>query len=306
MPATTGYVTVTSAGNLPHADATDRTGVPTFDGADAGNHDATYVEIIDNATGQALTDIATGANRIYGRVLAGTATDGNAIEIHFRKVAQGAVLSSSTAYTWEAGQPTVVDLYYPYRERLDLMSETALRTTLINGIVGDAGVAQDISDIRTVLGISDGDTFLEGLTNTTASYVFSLLDGTPSVTEALNALNGQIGNRDYTGSVLTDGQTITASLQALSNAISSSSVTRVIERLSSQITAGTAHTLPGGNTYTLDGTNNGLNLSIYWRGVLKDPGPVVDGNDYAETSTTSFTPYQKINANDHINYYILQ
>lgn len=419
-------VTVSSAGNLPWADAVDRTGVPVFDGADAGDHEATYVDLINPTTGQAVTvdgrstgritavagaslvDAETfvlndGVNaavtfefddnasvvqtatlravvfaggdtaatvaatiiaainaapalninassgggaivellnttagtagnqtitetvvaagfvvvgmsggtadsgfRIYARSLSGAATDGDSFEAHFRKVANGATLSGSAAYTWEKLLPTSVDVYYPFRSRLDLLNENAFRTTLVNGIVGDAGVAQDISDIRSVLGVADGDEFLEGLTNTSNFFVFSTLDVNPSVTEAINSLNTQIGNRDYTGAILTDGQTITASLQALSNSISASNVTRVIERLTAQISAGTAHTLPGGNTYTLDGTNNGVNMYVYVRGLLWDPGPITGDNNYSETSTTSITPYLKINNKDHINYFIVQ
>jgi hypothetical protein len=418
-------VTVSSAGNLPWADAVDRTGVPVFDGADAGDHEATYIELINPSTGQALTvdgravgritavagaalldgevfvlsdgtnpavtfefdsnasvvqsntlraitfaggdsaatvaatiiaavnsapvlniNASTGGGaivellntnpgtagnvtitetvvdagfivvgmsggtadagfRIFARSLGGGAVDGDSYEAHFRKVAQGAALSGSAAYTWEKLLPTSVNVFYGFRERLDLMSENALRRTLVNGIVGDAGVAQDISDIRSLLGVSDGDDFLEGLTNTSNFYVFSGLDQNPSVTEVLNKINQQIGIRDYTGPYLTDGETITASLQALSSAISSASVTRVIERLAAQISAGTAHTLPGGNTYLLDGTNNGVGLWVFWRGLLRDPGPSTSGNDYTETSTTSITAFQKINSGDHINYFIL-
>lgn len=95
--------------------------------------------------------------------------------------------------------------------------------------------------------MNDGDKSLVGhLTNTGNYFPFvNLPDVTPSVVEALNTLNAQIGNRDYTGAVLTDGQTITASLQALSNAITASSVVRTIERLSGDVSANVSHTLPG-------------------------------------------------------------
>jgi hypothetical protein len=244
--------------------------------------------------------------RIYGRTISTGATEPNSVVVAFRKVAPGAALSTSIAYTWEQGQPLLVDLYYGYRERMDLMSETAGRVTLVNNLIGDAGLSQGLYTFSSILGTSAGDTSLTGLTNKTNFYVFSTLDSTPSVTEAFNALNTQIGNRDYTGSILTDGQSITASLQALSSAISASNITRVIERLTSQNSAGVARTLPGGNTYTLDGTNNGANLYLYVRGLLWDPGPITGDNNYAETSTTSFTPYQKIDSKYHINYFIVQ
>lgn len=304
-----GYSLITDAGNMRHADATNRTGVPIQDGADSGADEATYVEIIDPATEGALEVLSDNTRRVFGRTRAGAnSTSPNSVEVEFRQVVKGSPLSTSTAYTWEAGQPTTVDMYYGFRERLDNLTETALRTVLTNGIVGDADITQDVNDIRTTIGIADNVTSLAGLlTNTSNFFVFSNLpDGTPSVVEAFNTLNTQIGNRDYTGSYLVDGQTVTASLQALSDAISGSSVIRTIERLGADINAGTAHTIPGAQTYTVDGTFNGQNMWVYTRGVLRDPGPVVNGNDYAETSTTSITFYTKQKAGDHINYMIYQ
>ncbi len=309
VAASDGYATITSAGNLKHADATDRTGVPISDGADAGAYEALYVEIIDPLTERSLVAVggSTDGYRIFGYTRAGTTgVSPNSVEVEFRAVPFGSAISSSVAYTWDGYQPTTVDFYYGYRERADNLTETALRTTLTNGIVGDAGMAKDITDILTTIGTSDGDTSLAGLlTNTGAYYPFyNLPDATPSVVEAFNTLNEQIGDRTYTGSILTDGYTITQSLQELADALGTASMTRVIERVTVDIEAGVAHTLPGANTYTLDGTNNGQYLVIFTRGVLRDPGPLVDGNDYAETSTTQVTFYYKVKAGDHINYMI--
>lgn len=313
VTAATAFQLITSAGNMQHADATDRTGIPLFDGADSGDHDATYVEIIDPTTEAALEVLGGGdaGKRIYGRTRAGgTSTEPNSVEVEFRAVAKGAALSTSVAYSWESGHPTTVDMYYGYRKRLDNLSENAFRKILSTGIVGDADLNQDIEDIRTTIdeSFTDGATSLTGLlTNTGNYYPFSdLPDATPSIVEALNTLNVQIGDRDYTGTILNDGEDITTSLQNLANNISASSVTRVIERLTADITAGTAHTLPGSNTYTLDGAGNGANLWVFWRGILRDPGAVSGGNDYAETSTTQITPHKKIKDKDHINYFILQ
>jgi len=308
VASTDTFDTITSGGNLKHADATNRTGVPIQDGADAGAHEATYVEIINPATEAAL-QIVGGANdgyRIFGRTRAGASTSPNSVEIEFRAVPPGSPLSASIAYTWEAYQPTTVDYYYGFRERADQLTETSFRTVLSNGIVGDADMQQDINDIRTTVGIGDNVTSLAGLlTNTGNFFPFvNLPDGTPSVVEAFNTLNAQIGNRDYTGAILVDGQTITASLQALSNAIAGATVVRTVERLVADINAGTPHTIPGAQTYTVDGSFNGQNMWVFVRGTLQDPGPVVDYNNYEETSTTSVTFYAKVKAFDHINYMI--
>jgi hypothetical protein len=305
---TNTFITITSVGNLKHADATNRTGVPIQDGADAGAHEATYVEIINPATESALQVIG-GANdgyRVFGRTRAGGSTSPDSVEIEFRAVPPGSPLSASVAYTWQAYQPTTVDLFYGFRERADQLNETAFRTVLTNGIVGDADMQQDINDVRTTIGIGDGVTSLAGLlTNTTNFFAFSNLpDGTPSVVEAFNTLNEQIGNRDYTGSILTDGYTITQSLQQLANSISASTVVRTIERRVTDLNAGTANTIPGAQTYILDGSNNGQNMWVFVRGLLQNPGSVVNNDDYQETSTTSITFFKKVKSGDHINYMI--
>lgn len=311
VAASDGYINISSTGNLKHADATDRTGVPIQDGADAGNLEASYVEIINPATEAAL-EVLSGGNdgyRVFGRTRAGTTgVSPNSVEVEFRAIPKGSPLSTSVAYTWEAGQPTTVDLFYGFRERADQLTETAFRTVLANGIIGDADMSQDIVDIRTAMGISDNVTdFSAVLTNTGADYVFSNLpDGTPSVSEIVNTINAQVGDRNYTGAILTDGQTVAASLQALASAITGggASGTRVIERLGSDLTAGTSHTLPGSMSYTTDGTGNGQNMWVFVRGLLQDPGLVTAYNDYEETSTTAITFHKLVKSGDHINYVI--
>lgn len=302
------FVTINAVGALKHADAVDRTGVPIWDGADAGDNNVTYAEIADGYESELL--VLSGpnvGNRIFGRMRAGSSTSPDSVEVEFRSVPRGEPLSSSVAYTWEAGQSTSIDVFYPYRERLDVLDENALRTTLVNGLVGDQN-ASDVTAIRDAIGISSGDNSLASLlTNTTDFFPFSdLPDATPSVVEALNTLNEQIGSRDYTGTILTDGYTITESLQELADALAdNASITRTIERLTAAVPRNVAHTLPAGLSYDIDATNNGRNLYVYWRGILRDPGPVIDNNDYEETSSTSITPYTNIRNQDHINYFVV-
>lgn len=314
VAATNTLVTVSSPGNLKHADTTDRTGVPVFDAAPfTGDYTSCYVHIVDGySDGYAGSELVVlaGPNigqRIFGVTYNGASTSPNSVEVHFFSAPFNVDYTvSPNPYTWEAGQPTTINLLYGYNERLDQLDVNAFRTVPALGILTDAALTAQIGDIFNQLGTTDGYTSLNAyLTNTTAYYpFFNLPDATPTVVDALNTLNTQIGIRDYTGPYLTDGQTITASLQALSNAIAGSSVVRVIERLAADINSNTAHTLPGGNVYVLDGTNNGLYLWLYTRGVLRDPGPVAAGNDYTETSTTQVTFYAKQKAGDHINYFI--
>jgi hypothetical protein len=278
---------------------------------------ASVTNATNNITG--LTGMVSGDVGSYIS-LTGTSVDGNqrhALITAFVSATEvtvdGAAFATdanSGSLVWALSRhPATFDFYIGNRFRCDNLSETARRTTLIGGIVSDAELVLDISQIRDTIGSADGDTDLNAyLTNTGNFYAFSdLPDATPTVVEALNTLNGQIGNRDYTGAILTDGETITASLQALSNNIASASVVRTVERLTADILAGTAHTLPGAQTYTLDGTDNGQNMDVHWRKQLRDPGPATTAsNDYEETSTTQITPYTKIKSGDSINYHIRQ
>lgn len=284
-------------------------------GGTAGNQ--TITETVTDAafavTGMS-GGLATHNHRIFGLTEAGAATEPNQVEVVFYSNAIGDPISTSNPYTWTAADPTTVDLYYGFRDRLDQIGDAAFRTTLTNGIIGDAGLSTEVGNLRRVIadGLGPSDTDLAGLlTNLTNFFPFSdLPDGTPTVVEALNTLNEQIGNRDYSATAvsnvsgLADGQTITASIEALAIAIASSSGLRIIERVLADILPGTAHTLPGANTYTLDGSDNGQYMWVFWRGLLRDPGSVLNGDDYDETSTTQITPFTKIKAGDHINYII--
>ena len=318
-----GYVIISSPGNLKWADAVDRLGVPIFDGADAGNWESCYVEIIagsesdydpdhDGDTDTELTAIGGPYDgyRIFSMAYGGLGTSPNSFELEFRCVKQGFDISTSVPYTWDGYQPDMISIYYPYRVRLDQMDENALRTLLVNGLASDSSALIEIGNILSTIGTTSGQTSLSGLlTNTGADYIFNDLGtATPTVVDALNVLNLEVGNRMYTGSLLTDGQTITASLQALSSAITTASSQRVIERLTSEIAANTAHTLPGGASYTPDGTGNGKNMWVFVRGLLQDPGTLTESvqNTYVETSGTSITFYQKVKVGDHINYIIYQ
>ncbi len=284
----TTAVTVTPGANGAAA-LTGLTG-GTFSGADIGN----WLN---------LTGFTNGGNNGFFVIISVQSATAVTVQDH------AAVLETHAATWVEYNQlvPTFVDLTYGFNQRLDQLDQNAFRFPLVSGLTADSDLRQDILDLQSTGGWADGTTNLSTyLTNTGPNFVFNTLPGGAgdTVVSALNALNAQIGNRTYTGPYLTNGQTITASLQALSNAISSSSVTRYIERLSSSVPANTSHLLPGGASYVLDGSNNGLHLWVFWRGILRDPGTVANGDDYQETNTTHITPYSKINANDHINYFV--
>lgn len=136
------FVTLSSAGNLKHADSVNITGVPVFDGYDVNNHEATFVAILDDdGYATELTvfqDQVGGAQsgwRIFGRTRAGASTSPDSVEIEFRAVALGDEISNSSPYTWESTQPAEIDVIIGYRTCLDNLDEAAFRKLLLFGIV---------------------------------------------------------------------------------------------------------------------------------------------------------------------------
>jgi hypothetical protein len=304
-------VTVSSAGNLKHADSVNRLGIPVFDtGPFAGDPNACYVHITDGYSSGGELSVLTGPHageRIFGFTFNGSSTSPNSVEVHFYSSPWNLNYALNyTPYTWEAGQPDVINLLYGYNERLDAMDENAFREVPALGILTDAALVNDINNILDTIGTISSDQNLNGLLTNTGSYFpfYNLPNATPTVVDALNTLNTQIGNRTYTGGLLTSGQTITASLQVLANSISNSTVTRTIEVLSANLPAGTAHTLPGSISYTLDGTGNGQYLWVYVRGVIQHPGAASAFADYTETNTTSITFYKANKKGDYIDYFV--
>jgi len=216
---------------------------------------------------------------------------------------------ASGAIEWQISRHSgVLFTFHGDRFRNDNLSETWGRAVLVGGSGGTSELVVDIDQIRDSIGIQDGDTDLSAyLTNTGNYFTFvDLPDATPSVVEALNVLNEQIGNRTYTSSLLTDGQTITASIEAIANAIDDVSVVRYIEVASTDINVGTSHTLPGSASYTLDGTGNGRNMWFFSRGILRHPGTDPSYYEYEEESTTTILVKRKIKADDVMDFFILK
>ena len=271
-----------------------------------GQHIVLITNPIDDTQFEVKTAGPDFGKVIFGRTRAGASSSPDSVEIEFRAVSHGADISTSVAYAWEATQNvSLIDVTYGYFQTLADADESAFRTLETLGIFSDAELKSEIDNLQEVLNVANGATSLSGLLSpTTANYPFFSLNATPTVTAALNVLNTSIGSRNYSNALLTDGYTITQSLNQIANAVTSSTLTRTIERLSGPINANTVHNLPLGVTYTPDGSNNGNTLLIFGRGALRHPGSVSSGNDYAETSSTSVTFYAKYSAGDIIDYII--
>ena len=299
--ASDSFITLSSTNNFQHATTTNHVGVPCFDtGQYAGDWTGCFVDIMDPVSDTQLTAVGGDADgyRIFGITRTGSSLSPDAIEIEFRAVHHGDDLSNSIPYTWDTDQPTTIDLVYGYFERLDTVNDNALRQVKMLGLLSDADLRSDVDHLQTTIGNADGTSSLAGnLTSLTAYFPFNTLDGTPSVVEALNVLNGSIGNRTYSGTVLgsSSGQSISQTIQTLASAIDTTTITRTIVRLTNPVAANTPITTP---TYTSG------NIWVYSRGILRHAGSVASGNDYTETSTTSITFYSKLNSGDILDFFI--
>lgn len=153
-----GYVSL--AGSYNYADSINTLGYPISDGYDASNNEATFAFIVSDGYGSELT-VLSGPNtgdRVFGVTRQGTTgVEGSSIEVEFRSVAPGDPITSSSAYTWEAGQETLIDIYLGKRERLDLVDDTYLRTEWVFGLLARPGTTGGGGGSATPTGPAGGD-----------------------------------------------------------------------------------------------------------------------------------------------------
>jgi hypothetical protein len=128
---------IVDTGNLKHSDAIDKTGVPCFNTAPySGNYQAAYAELLDGYTDAALL-VLSGPHigeKIFALTEQTLSVSPNSIDVVFYSCPIGSnVSTSSTLYTWETGQSSKITCIYGFFQRLDLLSDEALRVSLAGG-----------------------------------------------------------------------------------------------------------------------------------------------------------------------------
>lgn len=130
-------VEVVDAGNLKHSDAIDKTGIPCFNvGPYSGNTIACFVDVSDGYTdGEVLVSGGLHAGeKIFGLTESTLSASPDSIDIVFFSCPIGMNPStSSSPYTWEAGLTNRLTCIYGFFQRLDLLSDESLRTSLSSG-----------------------------------------------------------------------------------------------------------------------------------------------------------------------------
>jgi hypothetical protein len=127
------YITISDPGNLKHADSIDLTGIPIVE--DGYTLSIYYVDILDQNGNYIYVQDGYSTRRVFGITSSDNSISPNSISIYFYYSIPGEAISTTHPYSWELTQTQNVDLYYPYRERLDLLDENAFRTITSNGVL---------------------------------------------------------------------------------------------------------------------------------------------------------------------------
>ena len=322
-----------------YAATTDRRGLPIFASTtpyyDEGAGDAIVrIDLLDLSTGNEFN--GSNGEVVFGKFHDGADNggpgDGVDAWVEFYTV--------SGAYTWAGGDPSNISMVYPQRKIMSEMDEEDwFRTDFVSGFEGDVELVEDIENIWNFIGAGDGITD-PTWTNTTAYY---LLDANPTDLEAaINDVNDGVGDRDYTVGnyypLLSDGATVSTSLEELNLAIGDrdytdglyltdgQSITDSLEALNVQLatvsgvggekyvtTLGTAHSkdtvlgLPYSLTYTpyASDTQPGRYMDVYVDGqLLAADYSTLGNNDYDETTTSGITPHFNIRNGANVTYVI--
>ena len=226
--------TISAPGFLKHAGVVDQTGVPCFDAVGTifdGDWNSCYVHVVDGYKEGTEFVVLSGPHegeRIFGITFAGASTSPDSVEVHFFSAPfQLNFATDATPYVWESGQDGYANFLYGYNERLDQLDRNALRTVPALGILVDAQLSSQINDILETIGSFDGYTNLSGLlTNLSEYFPFYYLNATPTVVDALNILNQQVGNTTFNGmngdtTILVNGETVTYNLNLLGENVGS-------------------------------------------------------------------------------------
>ena len=334
----TGFLYTTST---QYASTTDRRGLPIFASTtpyyDEGAGDSVVrIDLLDLSTGNEFN--GSNGEVVFGKFHDGAdnggAGDGVDAWVEFYTV--------SGAYTWAGGDPSDVTVVYPQRKIMSEMSEEEwFRTDFVSGFEGDVELIEDIENLWNFTGAGDGitdptwdntganyplqanPTDLEAAINdindevgdrdyTVGNYYPLLSDGA-TVSTSLEELNLAIGDRDYTdGLYLTDGESITASLEALNVQLATISgaaagAEKYVYTQSPLHPKDTVLALPYSLTYTPNSsdTQPGKNMDVYVDGqLLAADYATLGNNDYDETTTSGITPHFNIRNGANITYVI--
>jgi len=298
-----------------YADADDRRGLPIYSSVsgtyfdEGGADNVCRVDIVNIDTDGEIQDGS--GNLIYGKLYDGLDYSGfgAGADVYVK------FWAADSETTMVSGVSNVV-FVYPQRKRLTDMEEYEwLRTDFISSWEGDIELIEDITNLWSYTGASN-DAADPSWDNASGNYILSSDPG--DLTTAINLLNTEIGDRDYSvGNYITTGDQISDSLddldvalKTLSDALDDASASKHVETVDSEISANVFHSLPGGLTYTPEDTAGieGAYMDVYVDGQLlsADTGAagVEADRDYQETTVSGIKFRFDVQVGRNITYII--
>lgn len=317
-----------------YADSLDKTGYPIFASTtnsgtylDEGAADnICRIDVINSADDSEMQD--SNGNVIYAKFHDGAdfGGSGEGTDIYVRFYADGTACDLSDV---EGGAPSNVYFIMPRRKVLADMEEYEwLRTDFVSSWEGDVELIEDIQNIWSYTGSSDGVSSTAGSwTHATGTYILASNPG--DLFTAADLINTGVGDRAYSGeNYITSGDSISDSLdqldvalQGIEDSVSAGVGEKYVESVDTEITSNSPHTLPpaivSAGGYTADATpgREGSNMDIYVDGQLLaasigNAGSSAD-RDYKEDaddgeSATTVTFLFTIQAGRNITYVVRQ
>jgi hypothetical protein len=313
----------------------DRTGLPIFSSVlnagsyydEGGSNNVCRIDVLNVDSELCLQDSfgRTIFAKFHDAVDFGGVGDGTDVfvKFYYDDMSYGVECDLSTV----SGLSDTVKFIYPQRKRLSDVAEYEWqRTKFTSAWSGDIGLMEDVLNLWSYIGTSNDITNPGAWTNEGANYI--LQSSPDDLTTAIDFLNTQIGSRLYTDdNYITDGDTISSSLDALDQALKSvadsvgsgSAGRKYVESVALEITKNTTHYWPAewGLTYTpsfIPG-KEGANVDVYIDGQLlaadTGNGGINADRDYAEeegptTTASGFMFRFTIQAGRNITYIVRQ
>ena len=310
MAITTAYATPTDRRGLPIFASTANNGSYWDEG---GADNVCRIDVLDASNDAEIQDGS--GNILYAKFHdaadfptgSGTGTD-----VYARFYLDGSVTTMVSGIS-------NVKFVYPQRKVMSDMNEYDwMRTDFISSWEGDVELSEDISNLWSFTGASDGDTSPQPWTNTTSNYL--LASDPTDLKTAIDLINDGVGDMSFTeDNYLTDGSSVTAALDTLDQqlkdieeSVSASSGEKYIESVSVAISANVEHSLPYSITYTPNSTagQEGKNMDVYVDGQLLAADTGAAGTnadrDYGETTASGITFRFNIQTGRNITYVVRQ
>ena len=313
LSAANGQQVVTSGGDIVYGlfhDGSDYSG--TGDGTDV------YVKFYANGS---PVGFPTGYETTV-TVLSGVYTPPSGDDVNF-DFSGGYVTPSGNALQFDFTEEAVaggIQFVYPRRRVMTNVQEYEwFRTDFVNKWEGDVELVEDISNLWSYVGSSDGIESTAG-TWSNASSSYPLTSDPTDVQSAIDILNTEFGDMNWsTANYVSIGDDLAEALIALdtqvkanADAVTAGVEDKYVEGVAVSIAKNTYHALPTGLSYTPNSTagQEGSNMDIFVNGQLLTADTGAAGanadHDYAETNASGITFRALVAAPANITYKIRQ